>query len=146
MFVRFRYRFCPASNPRNCPSSIVGVFNYVSCFREHFSQNRGGGHTYIHTYIYIHTHIHIHTYIYIYLYILFGLEHNVFSRTPQEAKEHDLDLEMGKHVLDDVVGNRSYVCGAPVIDPDHPFHSVFVSMPSNSRSCSDRIEPLFYTA
>ncbi len=45
--------------------------------------------------------------------------------TPQQVADCQ---RMAKDVLQDAMQSTSYVCGAPVLDPDHPLHSVFQAL------------------
>ena len=60
--------------------------------------------------------------------------------TPQQVADCQ---RMAKDVLQDAMQSTSYVCGAPVLDPDHPFHSVFQAQ--STLTCSDPVEPFFYS-
>ncbi len=48
---------------------------------------------------------------------------------------------MANGVSQDAMQSISYVCGAPVLDPDHPFHSIVETQPT--LTCSDHVKPFF---
>ena len=64
------------------------------------------------------------------------------DRVPTHEEVEECRI-MAKQVLQDCCLSPTFLCGAPVLGPDHPMASVFQTQ--STLSCSDPIEPFFYT-
>ena len=62
--------------------------------------------------------------------------------TPTNEQIKDCQ-DMAQQVLQDCLTSSTYICGAPILDEEHPFHGVFVTQ--MTLGCHDAVEPYYYS-